>query len=87
MRSERGIALVTADGAWRAVPAPIRAASTVGAGDCTLAGYLLASVEGAGPGERLRRAVSYGTAAAALPGSAVPTPEQAAARPVEVTAL
>ena len=61
---------------WSATPPPIAVRSTVGAGDCSLAGYLLADLAGAPPAERLRTAVAYGAASAALPGSAVPTPAQ-----------
>lgn len=70
-----GAVLVTADGAWRAVPPKIRVVSTVGAGDSSLAGYLLADVAGAEPAERLRRSVQYGAAAASLPGTQAPTPD------------
>ena len=59
--------------------------STVGAGDCSLAGYLLADLAGAPPAERLRTAVAYGSAAASLPGSAVPTPAQVDGSAVRVT--
>lgn len=82
-----GAVLVTADGAWAATPPPITVASTVGAGDSSLAGYLLADVEGADPGERLRRAVRYGAAAASLPGTQAPTPATLPAGAVAVTAL
>lgn len=70
----RGAVLITADGAWSAVPPPIRVASTVGAGDSSLAGYILAAAAGAGPEERLRQAIRYGAAAASLPGTQAPTP-------------
>ena len=70
----RGALLVTADGAWSAAPPPVQARSTVGAGDSSLAGYLLAAEAGAGPADRLRSAVAHGAAAAALPGSTLPTP-------------
>ncbi len=79
-----GALLVTADEAWRAAAPPIRVLSTVGAGDSSLAGYLLAELEGRTPGERLARAVAYGSAAASLPGSQVPTPAQAEALDVVV---
>lgn len=69
-----GAVLVSADGAWAATPPRIRVASTVGAGDSSLAGYLLADLDGAGPDERLRRAVRYGAAAASLPGTQAPSP-------------
>ncbi|QDE34105.1 hexose kinase [Microbacterium foliorum] len=69
-----GAALVTARGAWFAAAPRIRLVSTVGAGDSSLAGYLLADLAGADPAARLTAAVRYGAAAASLPGSQVPTP-------------
>jgi 1-phosphofructokinase len=82
-----GALLSTADGGvWSARPPQITVRSTVGAGDCSLAGYVLASLAGAEPAERLRNAVAYGAASAALPGSAVPTPAQVDGRAVRVTA-
>jgi 1-phosphofructokinase len=70
-----GAVLVTADGAWQAAPPPIRVVSTVGAGDSSLAGYLLADVAGEDPAGRLLRSVRYGAAAASLPGTQAPTPD------------
>ncbi|MHC2999068.1 1-phosphofructokinase [Microbacterium sp. HJ5] len=70
----QGAVLVTADGAWSATPPAIRVVSTVGAGDSSLAGYVIADQGGAGPDERLRTAVRYGSAAASLPGTQAPTP-------------
>ena len=67
-----GALLVTSNGVWRATPPPITLRSTVGAGDASLAGYLLADLRGLGPAERLREAVAYGAAAASLPGSTMP---------------
>lgn len=72
----RGAVLVTADGAWLATPPPTIARSTVGAGDASLSGYLLADLIGAGPEGRLRNAVAYGAAAASLPGSTMPSPRE-----------
>jgi 1-phosphofructokinase len=69
-----GAVLVTADGAWAGTPPRIRVASTVGAGDSSLAGYLLADLDGAAPAERLRRSIRYGAAAASLPGTQAPSP-------------
>ena len=70
-----GAVLVTAAGAGR--PRRRRSPrSTVGAGDSSLFGYLRADLGGAEPPQRLRLAVAYGSAAAALPGSALPTPAQ-----------
>lgn len=51
-----------------------RPLSTVGAGDCLLAGVLGALDRGADPVEALRQGVAWGAAAVSLPGSAVPGP-------------
>ncbi|MET4060628.1 1-phosphofructokinase [Arthrobacter sp. UYP6] len=69
----KGALLVTAGGAWQATRAPVAPRSTVGAGDSSLAGYLLADVAGAPPRDCLRQAVAHGAAAASLPGTTVPT--------------
>ena len=61
-----GAVLVDPSGSWWAAPPPIAPRSTVGAGDSALAGYLRAAVGGAEPPQRLRMAVAYGSAAAAL---------------------
>lgn len=82
-----GAVFVDADGAWLATPPRIRARSTVGAGDSSLAGYLRADTTGASPPQRLRMAVAYGSAAAALPGSALPSPAQVNPDEVTVTAV
>jgi len=81
-----GALLSTADGGlFSARPPRITVRSTVGAGDCSLAGYLLADLAGASPADRLRSAVAYGSASASLPGSAVPTPDQVDLTAVQVT--
>jgi len=67
-----GALLVTADRTWWAGGPALVPASTVGAGDTTLAGYL--SVAG-DPGTRLRTAVAWGRAAVLLPGTQVPAPD------------
>ena len=82
-----GALLVTPDGSWSATPPRIRARSSVGAGDSALAGYLLADLAGAGPEERLRSAVAHGAAAAALPGSSLPTPQDVDLAGVTLTRL
>ncbi len=69
-----GAVLVTADGAWHASPPPTVVVSTVGAGDSSLFGYVLGDLRGASPAECLRLAVAYGSAAAGLPGTTIPTP-------------
>ncbi len=83
----RGAVLVDAEGAWAATPPPIQVVSTVGAGDSSLAGYVLAATRGADHGERLRLAVRYGSAAASLPGTKAPTPADLPTGDVPVTRL
>lgn len=70
-----GAVLVDAGGAMYAVPPPITVASTVGAGDATLAGYLATASAGATSGDALAGAVTWGAAAASLPGTRMPTPD------------
>ncbi|GGF38436.1 1-phosphofructokinase [Marmoricola endophyticus] len=70
-----GAVLVTAAGAWHATPPPTTVVSTVGAGDSSLFGYLLADLRHGGETDRLALAVAYGSAAAALPGTTIPTPD------------
>lgn len=55
-----------------------RPLSTVGAGDCLLAGVLFGLDAGEGLGASLARGVAWGAAAVALPGSRVPGPEDIA---------
>ena len=74
-----GAVLATAEGSWFAASPPIRPVSTVGAGDSSLAGYLLADVAGHDAPERLSWAVRHGSAAAALAGSTPPEPAHVAA--------
>lgn len=71
-----GAVLVDCNGAWMASPPPITPRSTVGAGDSSLAGYVRAEVGGAVPPQRLQMAVAYGSAAAALPGTTLPSPAE-----------
>lgn len=70
--------------AWAPVPIA-RPGSTVGAGDCLLAGVLAARLDGPDPAQWLARGVAWATAAVALPGSAVPGPAQVAGVKVELT--
>ena len=71
-----GALLACPDGAFTAAMPPITAASTVGAGDSATAGYLISMSQGEPAERRLVRAVAYGTAAAAMPGTSIPTPGQ-----------
>jgi 1-phosphofructokinase len=81
----RGAALVTAEATWFAEAPAIEARSTVGAGDSSLAGYLLADAAGLEPDGCLAQAVAHGAAAASLPGSTVPTRRQADQFSITVT--
>jgi 1-phosphofructokinase len=64
--------------AWHTAALPTSVRSTVGAGDSTLAGYLIALTSGTGgdveAADALVHAVACGTAAVGLPGTAVPGP-------------
>ena len=82
-----GALLITEHDAWHAWPEPVEVKSTVGAGDSSLAGFLLARTRGDQPKNCLRAAVAWGTAAAALPGSTMPVPSQADAIRVSLTHL
>lgn len=82
-----GAVLVLADAALAATPPPITVASTVGAGDCSLAGYILARRAGGSNAQAIANAVAYGTAATALPGTTIPTPEHLDLAHVSITEL
>jgi 1-phosphofructokinase len=82
-----GAVLVTGTGSWWGSPAPITVRSTVGAGDSSVAGYILAETRGLAEPERLRQAIAHGSAAAALAGTQLPRPDQLDAAAVQVTAL
>lgn len=78
-----GALLVHADRSWWAGGPALVPLSTVGAGDCTLAGFLAA--DDPDPAVRLIRSVAWGRAAVLLPGSAVPGP--ADIHPAEVAVV
>jgi 1-phosphofructokinase len=84
-----GAGAILADGAsvLRASPPPTVVRSTVGAGDASLAGWLIAHERGDDPAGRLRQAVAHGSAAAAMPGTGFPTPHDADAASVDVDTL
>lgn len=82
-----GAVLATRDAAWHASHPPMKVVSTVGAGDCTLAGYLLGGTDGEPPQDALARAVAYGAAAASLRGTGVPKPDDIDLGAVTVTPL
>ncbi|WP_151548729.1 MULTISPECIES: 1-phosphofructokinase family hexose kinase [Corynebacterium] len=82
-----GAVLTTAEGSWVARSEAITPVSTVGAGDCTLAGYAMARTRGDSPCHALKLAVSYGTAATLKPGTMIPSAADAAAIRVDVDKL
>lgn len=82
-----GAVLVDQNGAWMATPPPIVPRSTVGAGDSSLAGYVRAEVGGGDPPQRLQMAVAYGSAAAALPGTTLPSPAEVDLNAVHVSPI
>lgn len=82
-----GAVLVTRDGGWVGNPPPITPVSTVGAGDSSLAGLLLAFTRNLEPADCLRHAVAYGSGATALAGTGVPGPDQVDLDHTRVTAL
>jgi len=71
-----GAVLVTNQGAWHATPPPVTVVSTVGAGDSSLFGYLYGRERNLSPADSLASAVAYGSAAASLPGTTIPSPSQ-----------
>ena len=80
-----GAILVTAEEVVHAgatITAPL---STVGAGDCMLAGLLHGLSSGLPAADALATAVAWGAAAVTLPGSRVPTPNDLVGIPVEVS--
>ncbi|MFJ4715061.1 1-phosphofructokinase [Streptomyces sp. NPDC088785] len=77
-----GQLLVEASGTWFAAAEVAAVRSDVGAGDSSLAGFLIAG--GTGP-DALASAVAHGAAAVQLPGSAMPTPADLAPDAVTLT--
>lgn len=71
-----GAVLVTSSGEAFVETAPkIDVQSTVGAGDCALAGYVLGRERGLEKPAALQLAMAYGAAATSLPGTQIPAPE------------
>lgn len=69
-----GALIVTADECAHAIAPISTPLSTVGAGDCMLAGLLHGLSLGLDPADALVMGVTWGAAAVTLPGSRVPTP-------------
>lgn len=78
-----GALLIHPERSWWARGPEVRPRSTVGAGDCTLSGFLGADAPAEG---RLVNAVAWGTAAVSLPGTTVPTPADVDTAAVTVVA-
>lgn len=68
----QGALLCCRQGCYTATAPKIRAVSTIGAGDSSIAGFLAAFVRGDGAADCLRTAVAYGSAACLTPGTLPP---------------
>ena len=66
---KEGIIAATKESLFKAVPPPVKVRSTVGAGDCTIAGLALKLAYGEPLIEACRLAVAMGTAAVLTPGT------------------
>ena len=71
----RGACLACSEGTFEAKPPHVAALSTIGAGDSSIAGFLMATANGKGASEALRTAVAFGTAACLTEGTKPPTPD------------
>ena len=71
----QGAILVTTQGAWRAWPLPIKAVSTVGAGDSFLAAMVCALTAGRPHAEAFAHGVAGGSAALLSPGTQLCHPD------------
>jgi 6-phosphofructokinase 2 len=68
-RGKEGLILFTNERTIKAVPPPVKVDSTVGAGDSSVAGFVLAHSQGKELEECLRLACAAGTASAQTPGT------------------
>lgn len=75
----QGAMLIHGGKTYTAAPPVIKAVSTIGAGDSSIAGFLAAAAAGQSAPECLKTAVAYGTAACLTEGSLPPRPEDTAA--------
>ena len=82
-----GAVLVTEQGIWHAVHEPVQVRSTVGAGDSSLSGFLIAHTRGADASGCLVQAVAHGSAAAALPGTRMPSLNQTTPEKVTIRSI
>jgi 1-phosphofructokinase/6-phosphofructokinase 2 len=79
-----GALLVTPDEVVHATATISNPLSTVGAGDCMLAGLLHGLSSGLGAADALMSGVAWGAAAVTLPGSRVPSPADLTGIPVDL---
>lgn len=68
----QGALVVCEQGCFVATPPKIEAISTIGAGDSSIAGFLVAAANDRSPAEMLRTAVAYGSAACMQKGTRPP---------------
>jgi len=69
---DRGAVLLAEGKTYLAKPPAIKAISTIGAGDSSIAGFLTAAAQDLPPAKRLKLAVAFGTAACLTEGSQPP---------------
>ena len=82
-----GAILITEEGAWHGTSPDVPVRSTVGAGDSSLTGYVLAQSRGKSPEESLATALAYGAAACAKVGTQPPTPAEIHPEEAKITKL
>lgn len=70
-----GAMLISKDEAYHMVPPPVKKKSTVGAGDCMVAGIIYSLSKGEGLKEALKYGVASGTASTMNPGTSLAKPE------------
>lgn len=73
---EKGALLLSGGNTYIATPPAIKAVSTIGAGDSSIAGFLAATYQGHSPAQCLATAVSFGSAACLTEGTLPPEQDQ-----------
>lgn len=76
---DQGAMLINGGKTYLAKPPAVEVTSTIGAGDSSIAGFIAAALEGKDPGECLKSAVTYGTAACLTEGTLPPLSQDTAA--------
>jgi 6-phosphofructokinase 2 len=74
-RGSKGLIIVSKEGTFKAVPPKLKVDNTVGAGDSTLAGFILAHSQGKSIIECARLGCAAGVATVSTPGTALCTKE------------